>query len=53
MSVTPKAVPEGTFAADISVRLLGLKRIRPIWFSERKKVSPVDPSAATGFVNGR
>jgi hypothetical protein len=25
MSVTPKAIPEGTFAADFSVRLLGLR----------------------------
>ena len=25
MSVTPKAIPEGTFTADISIRLVGLK----------------------------
>jgi hypothetical protein len=26
MSITPKAIPEGTLAADISVRLVGLRR---------------------------
>jgi hypothetical protein len=26
MSITPKSVPEGTMAADISVRLVGLRR---------------------------
>ena len=26
MSITPKAIPEGTMAADISVRLVGLRR---------------------------
>ena len=26
MSMTPKAIPEGTMAADVSVRLVGMKR---------------------------
>src|SRR4029079_8034649 len=29
ISVTPKAIPEGTFTADISIRLKGLKANRP------------------------